>query len=209
MAFPEIIRYLFAILILEIPACSPLHYNELAYNKRVTTYVIAGGCFWCLDAVYRRLKGVTNVISGYTGGQTENPSYYEVATGETGHAESIQITFDESVIPKEVILDLFFLMHDPTTLNRQGADVGTQYRSALFYADENQQKEFESALERAQAEWDNPIVTQIVPLDIFYPAETEHQDYYTDNPQNGYCSVVISPKLTKARAHFREWFKED
>lgn len=174
----------------------------------MTTYVLAGGCFWCLDAIYRRLKGVEKVLSGYSGGGTIGPSYYQVATGETGHAEVVEITFDESVIPADVILDLFFLIHDPTTLNRQGADVGTQYRSAMFYTDEKQQKEFDAAIERARKHWDNPIVTQVKKLDKFYPAEDEHQDYFNKNPGNGYCSIVIAPKIVKARAAYTKWFKE-
>ncbi len=174
----------------------------------MTTYVLAGGCFWCLDAIYRRLKGVAKVVSGYTGGQTDHPTYYQVASGETGHAESVEITFDEGVIPKEVILDLFFLIHDPTTLNRQGADVGTQYRSAMYYADDEQRQTFEAAALRASEHWEEPIVTQIVKLDRFWPAEDEHQDYFSKNPGNGYCSVVIAPKIVKARAAYTTWFKE-
>lgn len=172
------------------------------------TYVIAGGCFWCLDAVYRRLKGVTNVVSGYAGGHTKDPTYYEVSSGETGYAEVVKITFDESIIPSEVILDLYFLIHDPTTLNRQGADVGTQYRSAMYYADATQQSAFQSAVERATAHWEDTIVTTIEPLETFYPAEAEHQDYFNDNPGNGYCSIVIAPKIVKARSNYTEWFRE-
>lgn len=175
----------------------------------MTTYVLAGGCFWCLDAVYRRLKGVEKVYSGYTGGEVPDPNYYEVASGNTGHAEAVQITFDESMIPRDVILDLFFLIHDPTTLNRQGADVGTQYRSAMFYADKEQQTAFEAAAKRANEHWDNPIVTQIDALDTFYPAEDEHQDYFNKNPGNGYCAVVITPKIIKARSAYSQWFKEN
>jgi len=174
----------------------------------MTTYVLAGGCFWCLDAIYRRLKGVTSVVSGYTGGQTLNPTYYQVASGETGHDEAVQITFDETVIPSDVILDLFFLIHDPTTLNRQGADVGTQYRSAMFYADGVQCEIFEAAALRAKSHWSNPIVTQITQLETFYPAEDEHQDYFNKNPGNGYCSIVIEPKIIKARAAYTQWFKD-
>ena len=174
----------------------------------MTTYVLAGGCFWCLDAVYRRLKGVTEVISGYAGGQTHNPNYYQVASGETGHAEVIEITFDETKIPKEVILDLFFLIHDPTTLNRQGADVGTQYRSAMYYADDQQRKDFEAAALRAKEHWDDPIVTEITKLEGFWPAEDEHQDYFSKNPGNGYCTIVIAPKIIKARGAYTQWFKE-
>lgn len=174
----------------------------------MTTYVIAGGCFWCLDAVYRRLKGVKSVVSGYAGGAVLNPTYEQVSTGETGHAEAVEITFDEKVIPKDVILDLFFLIHDPTTRNRQGNDVGPQYRSAMFFNDKNQEKEFRAAAKRAESHWENPLTTQIEKLDAFYPAEDYHQDYFNKNPGNGYCSIVISPKIVKARAAYTKWFKE-
>lgn len=174
----------------------------------MTTYVLAGGCFWCLDAIYRRLKGVETVYSGYAGGGKPDPTYYEVATGETGHAETVQITFDEKAIPSKVILDLFFLIHDPTTLNRQGADVGTQYRSAMFYKDDVQRKEFESAALRAKKHWEDPLLTEITQLDTFYPAEEEHQDYFNKNPGNGYCTIVIAPKIVKARSTYSQWFKE-
>lgn len=173
----------------------------------MTTYVLAGGCFWCLDAVYRRLKGVSEVVSGYSGGGVDNPNYYQVASGDTGHAEAVSITFDEKVIPKEVILDLFFLIHDPTTLNRQGADVGTQYRSAMFYMDKIQEQDFTEAIERAKPHWDNTIVTDVSALNSFYPAEDEHQDYFNKNPGNGYCSIVITPKVIKARTAYAQWFK--
>jgi peptide-methionine (S)-S-oxide reductase len=173
------------------------------------TYTLAGGCFWCLDAVYRRIKGVTETVSGYSGGDVSDPSYEQVSSGQTGHAESVQITFDESIIPGDTILDLFFLIHDPTTLNRQGNDVGTQYRSAMYYADDDQKAEFEAAVERAKTHWDDPIVTEITKLDAFYPAEDYHQDYFNKNPGNGYCSIVIAPKIVKARAAYKQWFKED
>ena len=174
----------------------------------MTTYVIAGGCFWCLDAVYRRLKGVTEVVSGYAGGQTSNPTYEQVSTGQTGHAEVVQITFDETIISREVILDLFFLIHDPTTLNRQGADVGTQYRSAMYYSDDEQKTAYEAAEERAKEHWGDPFTTELKALDTFYPAERYHQDYFNNNPGNGYCSIVIAPKIVKARAEYTKWFKE-
>lgn len=174
----------------------------------MTTYVIAGGCFWCLDAVYRRLKGVTEVVSGYTGGTTVDPSYEEVSTGETGHVEAVKITFDESIIPASVILDLFFLIHDPTTLNRQGNDVGTQYRSAMYYADDMQKQVFQAAMERAKEHWDAPFTTELEKLEAFYPAESYHQDYFNQNPGNGYCSIVIVPKIVKARAAYTQWFAE-
>lgn len=175
----------------------------------MTTYVLAGGCFWCLDAVYRRLKGVETVVSGYAGGEVDDPSYEQVSTGTTGHAESVQITFDKAVIPRETILDLFFLIHDPTTLNRQGNDAGTQYRSAMYYADDEQKVEFEAAITRAKEHWGDAIVTELTKLNIFYPAEDYHQDYFNNNPGNGYCSIVIEPKIVKARSAFTKWFKED
>lgn len=175
----------------------------------MTTYTLAGGCFWCLDAVFRRLKGVESSIVGYAGGSAVDANYYKVASGETGHAESVQVTFDESVIPKETILDMFFLIHDPTTKDRQGNDVGPQYRSAMFYEDEKQKRDFEAAIERAKTHWVDPIVTELVPLEKFYEAEPEHQDYFNNNPTNPYCSVVISPKIVKARREYAKWFKED
>jgi len=175
----------------------------------MTTYILGGGCFWCLDAVYRRLKGVEHVVSGYAGGDLPYPTYDQVSLGTTGHAEVVQVTFDEQIIPAATILDLFFLIHDPTTLNRQGNDVGTQYRSALLYTDNEQQHAFQSACDRAKAHWSGTIVTEIAPLDVFYPAEEYHQDYFNKNPAAGYCSIVIEPKISKARAAFKKWFKED
>ncbi len=174
----------------------------------MTTYVLAGGCFWCLDAVYRRIKGVENVVSGFTGGDLPAPTYDQVALGSTGHAEAVQITFDESIIPKDVIVDLFFLIHNPTTLNRQGNDIGTQYRSAMFYVDDEQKAAYQAATVRATKYWDDPIVTEITPLDLFYPAEDYHQDYFTKNPTAGYCTVVIEPKISKARIAYTQYFKE-
>jgi peptide-methionine (S)-S-oxide reductase len=174
----------------------------------MTTYVLGGGCFWCLDAVYRQLKGVSSVESGYAGG-TGEPNYLRVASGETDYAEVVQITFDEAIIPPEIILDIFFLVHDPTTLNRQGADTGRQYRSIFFYMDPEQQSDFYEALKRAQKIWDAPIVTEIAPLQNYYVAEPEHQDYFAKNPEAGYCTVVITPKITKLRTAYRQWLKED
>jgi len=172
------------------------------------TYTLAGGCFWCLDAVFRRLKGVEASLCGYTGGSEEDAQYYAVASGKTGHAESVQITFDETVIPKDVILDLFFLIHDPTTKDRQGNDIGPQYRSAMFYEGDAQKAEFEAAIERAKTHWSGPIVTELTHLEKFYEAEPEHQDYFNNNPGNGYCSIVIAPKIVKARKEYLKWFKE-
>jgi peptide-methionine (S)-S-oxide reductase len=152
------------------------------------------------------MKGVTEVVSGYSGGDVTDPSYEQVSTGRTGHAEAVQITFDESVIPAETILDIFFLIHDPTTPDRQGNDVGPQYRSAMFYTDDVQKAAFETAIERARAHWDDPIVTEVIKLDAFYPAEDYHQDYFNKNPGNGYCSIVIAPKIVKARSAYKKWF---
>jgi len=171
-------------------------------------FVLGGGCFWCLDAVYRQIKGVSQVETGYAGGEGR-PNYYRVATGATGYAEVVRVTFDPSIIPASVVLDLFFVMHDPTTLNRQGADVGTQYRSAMFYSNDSQQQEFQLAQKRAQEVWDDPIVTEVTPLKEFFIAEEEHQNYFQKNPEAGYCSIVIEPKISKARAHFKQWFKEE
>ncbi len=172
----------------------------------MTEYVLAGGCFWCLDAVYRKLKGVKSVMSGYTGGSLEYPTYDEVSLGTSGHAEAVRITFDETVIPARTILDIFFLIHDPTTLDRQGNDVGSQYRSAMFYADEQQKHDFEAAVERARTHWDDPIVTEISPLQSFYEAEEYHQNYFARNPANPYCPIVISPKVAKAKKAYTKWF---
>jgi len=175
----------------------------------MTTYTLAGGCFWCLDAVFRGLRGVEKVVSGYTGGDLPYPSYDQVSTALTGHAEAVQVTFDESEIPGDTILDLFFLIHDPTTLNRQGNDIGTQYRSAMFYADAEQKADFEEAVERTKQHWGTGIVTVVQPLDVFYPAEDYHQDYFNKNPSGGYCSIVIEPKISKARSAYKQFFKEE
>jgi peptide-methionine (S)-S-oxide reductase len=169
------------------------------------TFVVAGGCFWCLDAVYRTLKGVTDVVSGYTGGVPAQPSYELVCTGTTGHAEAVAVTFDPEIIPDEVILDVFFSLHDPRQLNRQGADVGTQYRSAMFYSDEEQKAQFEAARDRASGYWDGGIVTTIEPLGEFYRAEEYHQDFFAKNPGQGYCLAVALPKVNKIRKSYAEY----
>lgn len=170
-----------------------------------TTYVLAGGCYWCLDAAYRVLKGITGVHSCFTGGDVSNPSYELVCTGTTGHAEAVEVTFDESVIPSEVVLDAFFTMHDPRQLNRQGNDIGTQYRSAMFYADEQQRELFEAARDRANEYWGGGIVTEISPLGPVYPGPEEHQDFFAKNPTQGYCLAVAVPKVNKVRAGFAEY----
>lgn len=172
------------------------------------TYVIAGGCFWCIDAVTRRLKGVESSVAGYAGGSKMTANYYTVATGTTQHVEAVQVTFDESIIPAETLLDIFFLIHNTTTPDQQDADKGPRYRSELFYTNDEQKAEFEAAIKRVQVNWDDPIVTKISPLDEFYEAEPEHQDYFNNNPANGYCSVVIAPKIIKARKAYGEWFNK-
>lgn len=155
------------------------------------------GCFWCVEAVFERLKGVKSVVAGYTGGVKANPTYEEVCTGGTGHAEVAQITFDPAVVSYESLLDMFWKSHDPTTLNRQGADVGTQYRSAIFYNDEKQKAAAENSKRSAQKDFHNPIVTAIEPLKQFYEAENYHQDYFRVNPNAPYCQLIIKPKLKK------------
>lgn len=171
----------------------------------MTEFFIGGGCFWCIDAVFRQLKGVTLVESGYANGEG-TPDYYQVASGHTGHAEVVRVQFDESLLPTDTLLDIFFLIHNPTTRNRQGADVGPQYRSCMLYTSNEQRSLFEIARDRAQALWDDPIVTEITPLDRYYAAEAEHQNYFNKQPASGYCSIVIAPKIIKARATYAEWF---
>jgi peptide-methionine (S)-S-oxide reductase len=167
---------------------------------------LGGGCFWCLDAVYRDLRGVEQVVSGYAGGTPTNPTYHQVCGGDTGHAEVVQVTFDPSIISYRDLLDVFFTIHDPTTRDRQGADVGTQYRSVIFHHSPEQQAEAERAIASLTAEgvWDDPIVTQLVAAPTFYPAEEYHQDYFRRNPGQGYCRAVIAPKVAKARKAFFE-----
>ncbi|MBW4042123.1 MAG: peptide-methionine (S)-S-oxide reductase MsrA [Acidobacteria bacterium] len=171
------------------------------------TYVLAGGCFWCLDAVYRSLEGVSDVVSGYTGGSLRNPDYETVCSGLTGHAEAVAVTFDPEVIPRDVVLDVFFTLHDPRQLNRQGNDVGTQYRSAMFSADAAQQAAFQAAIERAADIWDGPIVTQLAPLGTYYRAEEYHQDFFAKNPNQGYCLAVALPKVNKVRRSYARYVK--
>lgn len=165
---------------------------------------LAGGCFWCLEAVYQQLKGVEKVVSGYAGGHVANPSYQAVCSGTTGHAEVVQITYNPDIVTYKDLLDVFFTIHDPTTLNRQGNDVGTQYRSAIYYHTPQQKQIAEQTIKDVTAEgvWDNPIVTEVEPLDVFYPAEDYHQNYYVDNPNQGYCRVVIAPKVAKFRQKY-------
>ncbi|WP_353828413.1 peptide-methionine (S)-S-oxide reductase MsrA [Agromyces sp. SYSU T0242] len=168
-------------------------------------FVLAGGCFWCLDAVYRTLRGVADVVSGYTGGALPNPSYELVCTGATGHAEAVAVEFDPDVIPREVILDVFFTLHDPTQLDRQGADVGTQYRSAMFFDGDEQRGRFEAARERAAEWWPGEVVTTIEPLGEFFRAEEYHQDFFAKNPGQGYCMAVALPKVRKIRRSYADY----
>ena len=174
----------------------------------MTTFVVAGGCFWCLDAVYRTLNGVSDVVSGYTGGTKENPTYEEVCTGTTGQAEAVKVVFDEAVIPSEVILDVFFTLHDPRQLNRQGNDIGTQYRSAMFYDGEQQKELFQASIDRANEYWGGGLVTTLEPLGVFYDAEEYHQNFFARNPGQGYCLAVAVPKVNKVRASFASYIKD-
>jgi peptide-methionine (S)-S-oxide reductase len=179
-------------------------------NTNLQTATLAGGCFWCLEAVYDELKGVHSVESGYAGGHVDNPSYRAVCSGMTGHAEVVQVRFDPNVVSYRDLLNVFFTIHDPTTLNRQGADTGTQYRSAIFYHDEEQKKIAEEVIRdlNAQKIWDNPIVTEVTPFDKFYVAEDYHQEYFARNPYQPYCQVVVAPKVSKFRKHFLEMLKK-
>ena len=171
---------------------------------------LAGGCFWCLEAAFQDLKGVENVQSGYAGGRVANPSYEDVCTGTTGHAEVVQITFDPQVVSFEDLLHVYFTIHDPTTLNRQGADVGTQYRSAIFYHSPEQKATAERVIADLQAQklWDEPVVTELKPLTAFYPAEEYHRDYFRRNPTQGYCQAVIAPKVAKVRKLYFDRLKQ-
>jgi peptide-methionine (S)-S-oxide reductase len=176
-------------------------------DKTQSAY-LGGGCFWCLDALYRRLKGVNRVISGYAGGELANPSYEQVGAGHTGHAEVVAIEFDPSVITYDKLLEIFWHIHDPTTPNRQGHDVGAQYRSIILYADDEQKAAAEKSLkEVGQPLWDGQVVTELKPLVKFYPAEGYHQDYFNQNPEAGYCQVVINPKLAKFNSEFEALLK--
>lgn len=172
-----------------------------------TSFVLAGGCFWCLDAAYRALDGVTDVVSGYTGGTHPAPTYELVCTGTTGHAEAVRVEFDESVIPADIVLDAYFTMHDPRQLNRQGHDVGTQYRSAMFFDGEEQRARFEAARERASEAWGGGVVTTIEPLGTWFDAEEYHQDFFAKNPGQGYCLAVAVPKVAKVRQRFASYVR--
>lgn len=183
--------------------------TQITSSGQKETATFGGGCFWCTEAIFKNLKGVETVESGYSGGKVKNPTYREVCTGETGHAEVIQITFDPAVISYGELLEVFWKTHDPTTLNRQGADVGTQYRSVVFYHSTEQKETAEHYKAELNKEnvFKKPIVTEITPFDQFYKAENYHQDYYENNSSQGYCQIVIVPKLEKFRKVFKEKLK--
>lgn len=184
--------------------------NDALAASNTDTATFANGCFWCTEAIFEELKGVISATSGYTGGQTENPTYKDICTGETGHAECLQIIYDPGVISFDELLEVFWETHDPTTLNRQGADVGTQYRSGIFYHNPEQKEKaekYKSALDKSGA-FDRPIVTEITPFSKFYPAEAYHQEYFVNNENNNpYCKIVIRPKLDKFRKVFKDKLK--
>lgn len=189
---------------------SPKNANDgMAGATEIAT--LGGGCFWCLEAVYEQVNGVLRVESGYAGGRVPNPSYEAVCTGTTGHAEVVQITFDPRVVTFRDLLEIFFVIHDPTTLNRQGADVGTQYRSAIFYHSPEQREIARQVIAEVEAAklWDDPIVTEVTPFEAFYKAEAYHQGYFRNNPNQGYCRVVIAPKVAKFRKLFADKLKRE
>jgi len=173
----------------------------------MTSFVLGGGCFWCLDSSYMQFRGVSDVVVGYMGGAVDNPGYEAVCNGNTGHAEVAKVIFDDAVISADVILDIFFTIHDPRQLNRQGNDIGTQYRSAMFYDNDEQKAMFEAARDRAVEMWGDGIVTEIVPAETFWVGEEYHQDFFDKNPNQGYCNAVVSPKMAKARAGFADFLK--
>jgi peptide-methionine (S)-S-oxide reductase len=175
--------------------------------KEIAT--LAGGCFWCLEAVYDQLKGVTDVVSGYSGGHVPNPTYQQICNKNTGHAEVIQVEYDTDVVTFGDLLDIFFTIHDPTTLNRQGNDVGPQYRSAIFYHNDEQKRVAESKIQDFSTIWQSPIVTEVTAFDTFYAAEDYHQEYFANNPYQPYCQVVVAPKVAKFRKKFFDQLKAE
>lgn len=194
----------FALLALMSLLASPALSADPAPSGKTESAVIGGGCFWCVEAQYKMLKGVQKVVSGYAGGTVDNPTYKQVCNGDTGHAEVIRIDYDPDIITFKDIIDLFWLAHDPTTLNRQGNDEGPQYRSTVMYSSEEQKKIAEASMAEAQKEIQGKIVTEIVALKKFYPAEDYHQDYFANNPYQGYCRVVVSPKVAKFKKKLEE-----
>ncbi|HEX3095623.1 MAG TPA: peptide-methionine (S)-S-oxide reductase MsrA [Patescibacteria group bacterium] len=180
-------------------------------NENLKTAVFAGGCFWCTEAVFQRLRGVKSVVSGYAGGDLENPTYYQVMRGDTGHAESIKFEYDPEEISYRDLLEVFFATHDPTTLNQQQYDKGPEYRSIIFYSDEEQKSEAEKIVKELTDEgvYDKPIVTSIEPLKKFFPAEAEHLNFYNNNPNSPYCQIIINPKIHKLKEKFASLLKEE
>ncbi|MEX0730538.1 MAG: peptide-methionine (S)-S-oxide reductase MsrA [Aquisalimonadaceae bacterium] len=181
----------------------------MSQRHDLRTATLGGGCFWCLEAVYKELEGVVDVVSGYAGGARPNPTYQQVSSGATGHAEVVQLTYDPEVIGYRDLLDVFFTIHDPTQLNRQGHDVGSQYRSVIFWHDEEQRVTAQAAMRDLEnsGTFDDAIVTELARLSAFYPAEAYHQDYFVSNPEQPYCRVVVGPKVAKARKHFADRLK--
>jgi peptide-methionine (S)-S-oxide reductase len=170
----------------------------------IETATLGGGCFWCLEAVYQELKGVQHVESGYAGGQVPNPRYEQVCEGSTGHAEVVQVQFDTSVVGYREVLEIFFTIHDPTTLNRQGNDIGTQYRSVIYYHDDAQRETAAQVIAEMANVWDAPIVTELSPLPVYYKAEAYHQNYFRQNPLQGYCAYIVAPKVAKFRKTYSD-----
>lgn len=205
------------IVLIQLASCAqnnnsvkPVTKDNMTVNKNLDTAIFGAGCFWCVEAVFQQLKGVYTVESGYSGGHIKNPTYNEVCTGNTGHAEACRITFDPAVITYTELLEVFWKTHDPTTLNRQGGDIGTQYRSVVFYHNDEQRllaEEMKARLEEAQI-WKDPLITEIVPFREFFKAEAYHQEYYFQNAAQPYCSAVITPKLEKFRKVFAGKLKE-
>jgi len=193
-------------------AGSPVHIEkgEFIMTTDLQTATLAGGCFWCLEAVFDEIKGVHSVESGYTGGHIDNPTYRAVCSGDTGHAEAVQVKFDPAIVSFRDLLNVFFAIHDPTTPNRQGADVGIQYRSAVFYHDDAQKTTADALIRELNAQkiWDHPIVTEVTKLDRFHAAEGYHQEYFANNPNQPYCQVVVAPKVTRFRKHFLGMLKK-
>jgi peptide-methionine (S)-S-oxide reductase len=183
--------------------------NDQSSPKVLEIATLGGGCFWCLDPIFDELTGVDDVEVGYAGGAVADPSYEDVCSGTTGHAEVVQISFDPGLLTFSAILEVFFSVHDPTTLNRQGADVGSQYRSAIFYHNEEQRQAAEDAIRQIDSDgaWDAPVVTEVTPFSMFYLAEAYHQDYFRNNPNQGYCQAVINPKVAKFQKHYAHRLK--
>ncbi len=180
--------------------------NKIMEEQNLEQITFGGGCFWCVESCFTMLKGVKSVVSGYSGGHKDQPTYEEVCTGDTGHAEVVQITYDPKTISYAQLMDIFFFLHDPTQLNRQGNDIGTQYRSVIFYKDEAEKKQAQQEMEKSEASgrWNGKYVTEFAPLEKFWPAEQYHQGYYKANPTQPYCSAVVGPKIAKFKKHYGE-----